>query len=177
MCSLAFMIQNITQMTLDRTISFVVTGVVALIELLIYCYSGDAVTSEGVEIAQAAYGMPWERWPVHLRRYVCVLMMRTQQPTVFQGLKMVTCSLTTYTTVSVIVVTSTIVAYSMIFLLLLGFEYGWLIVGLVAVSGRLMRMLKKNMHSNALFSRNCSVVAYELSNIPILLRMVGQLAE
>lgn len=94
-----FMVQNMSTIPLDRTVAFIVTGVVALIELFIYCYFGDLVTSEGREIAHAVYAMPWEKWSARMRRHVCVVMMRTQQQDWFQGMKMVNCSLTTYTSV------------------------------------------------------------------------------
>lgn len=99
MGTLAFQIQVGENISVDRHIANVVTGIVALTELLIYCYYGNEVTYQGVQVAQAAYATPWYRLPPRLRRYVYVMMMRAQRPNVLMGLKMVNCSLASYTSV------------------------------------------------------------------------------
>lgn len=99
MGTLAFQLRVAENITVDRHIANAVTGIVALAELLIYCYYGNAVTVHGERVAEAAYASAWYRCGVRQRRLVGVMMVRAQRAHVFRGLKMVNCSLASYTTV------------------------------------------------------------------------------
>lgn len=99
MGTLAFQIQQGQDITIDRHIANGITSIVALMELLIYCYFGNAVTAEGERVADAAYAAPWYRCAPRLRRRLLLVQMRAQQPDFFEGFKVVVCTLESYTSV------------------------------------------------------------------------------
>lgn len=98
-CTLAFQIQLGADISVDRQFANVVTSILALIELLIYCYFGNEVTAEGERIAVAAYATDWHRQEPRQRRYVRLMLMRAQKANVLTGLKLAKCSLASYTSV------------------------------------------------------------------------------
>lgn len=99
MGTLAFQIQVVQNITIDRQIANLITGIVALVELLIYCYYGNEVTYHGILVSDAAYATTWYKFPARLRRYLYVMILQAQRPKVFMGLKIVNCSLESYTSV------------------------------------------------------------------------------
>lgn len=86
---------------IDRYVANFFIALAIGLQLLIYCFFGNELTWWGLEIGRAAYNTPWYQLTPKLRRYIVLIMLRSQKPNYMVGKKLVVCSMQSYAAVRV----------------------------------------------------------------------------
>lgn len=95
---LFFLFQNLQNITYLFLQSILTTSAIVLITF-IFCFFGNNVTIKFNETAVHAYNSSWYLCPIHLQRYIILMMQRSQRPLYLTGYKVTRCSLDSFTSV------------------------------------------------------------------------------
>lgn len=76
-----------------------VANMLILVWLYIYCYSGQTVTSNSIEMLDVAYNSLFYMYPKKLQYYLILIMARSQSPFYIRGYKMMNCTLENFSKV------------------------------------------------------------------------------
>lgn len=68
--------------------------------LFTFCYFGDRLTTIALDINEAAYDIPWYRFPLKLQKLMLPIIMRSQKPFVLNGCGLTSLSLQSFKEVS-----------------------------------------------------------------------------
>lgn len=77
-----------------------VTLLVIIANIFIYCYFGQNVTTKFSEVADIFYELHWYDYPMTEQKYVIMMLTRAQRPFYFSGYFISSCSLPTFKLVS-----------------------------------------------------------------------------
>lgn len=66
----------------------------------LFCYFGNLVTAQFIEVADIAYLTIWYDYPLPLQPFVMLMMARAQKPKLITGFKMTRCTLESFKNVS-----------------------------------------------------------------------------
>lgn len=66
---------------------------------LVLCYHATFVTESTNDIGHHVYSSNWCLYPIFLRKYLILMIAKSQQPMLFSGFQIVGCTLLTFTTV------------------------------------------------------------------------------
>lgn len=78
---------------------YIVPCAAMVMELFLYCYYGNKLTTKSFELLDSVYQSTWYEYPIRYQRYVQLMMVRMQRPMVLTGYDVVLCNLPTFTTV------------------------------------------------------------------------------
>lgn len=67
--------------------------------VFIFCYLATRATTAMTTIPRYVYDVNWYEYPLELREYCQIVLMRSQQPFYFTGFKVIKCTLETFTKV------------------------------------------------------------------------------
>lgn len=75
-----------------------------LFELFIYCYFGDEVTTESVNLIDAVMEMDWPGAPISVQKSMVLVMGRSIRPVHITAGKIINVSIDTFMRVSIIII-------------------------------------------------------------------------
>lgn len=74
----------------------VICVICALIWCGLYCYFANMATDRISSIGSAAYAANWYNCPVKWQKVMILIILRSQEPTHFNGLNMINCTMETF---------------------------------------------------------------------------------
>lgn len=91
--------QQISQKSFDTSIT-ILTIIVSISPLFLYCYYGKMATDSFKEMADCLYQSNWRSLPIELQKYTIFMMANAQRPLFYHGFGIVTLDLQAFTQVN-----------------------------------------------------------------------------
>lgn len=91
--------QQIHHPSFDSSIT-VLTIVVSMSLLFLYCYYGKIATDSFEEMADCLYQSNWQSLPIELQKYIVFMIANAQRPIIYHGFGVVNLDLQTFTKVN-----------------------------------------------------------------------------
>lgn len=97
-----------------RFFQSVVSVILIVVWLFIYCHFGQMITDQCADVDKMAYNSLYYLYPLKLRQFTLLTIAQSRKPFYFTGFKMMKCSMESFTRVSM---TSFIIHFNMITIL------------------------------------------------------------
>ncbi|CAK9833675.1 Odorant receptor 13a [Anthophora retusa] len=97
-CSVGFQVlTTITEQS--KVIKFASHLIVALFQLLLFCFPGDMLIRQSFSISTAAYSIQWCQLPTFIKDEVCMIILRSQKPSYITAGKLYVMHLENFTAI------------------------------------------------------------------------------
>lgn len=67
-----------------------------------FCYFASVTTEKVSSVGDIAYCSNWYEYPIHLQKYVTLVIVRSQEPMYFTGFNLIRCTVETFGKVSIL---------------------------------------------------------------------------
>ncbi|KAK1129435.1 hypothetical protein K0M31_019163 [Melipona bicolor] len=83
----------------SKMIKFASHLIVALFQLLLFCFPGDMLMQQSLSISTAAYSIQWFQLPSFVKDEMCMIISRSQRPSYITAGKLYIMHLENFTTI------------------------------------------------------------------------------
>ncbi|XP_043511546.1 odorant receptor 13a-like [Frieseomelitta varia] len=97
-CFVGFQV-SATLMEQSKMIKFASHLIVALFQLLLFCFPGDMLMQQSLSISTAAYAIQWFQLPSFVKDEICMIILRSQRPSYITAGKLYIMHLENFTTI------------------------------------------------------------------------------